>query len=285
MLHANCRNAVYLHSAVRRFSVPDQLVAWAQPFVDYAPPNYEAPVLQTHPPWADPTSFAALGAAPQWNALDGRIDRRSHTGRYTLVGDPHRPQNPAGRTGLRGRGLLGRWGPNHAADPIITRWRKTEAGCDDVHAATQRRILQMVAIRRRDTGQWAIPGGMVDPGETVSQTLRREFAEEALNSGGAGGGGVADPAVAAQLEAFFATGGVRIFAGYVDDPRNTDDAWMETVACWFHDADGRALAGVRLEAGDDAGAVRWMDVAADMRLYASHADMVATVAQRAGAHW
>ena len=26
-----------------------------------------------------------------------------------------------GRTGIRGRGLLGRWGPNHAGDPIVTR--------------------------------------------------------------------------------------------------------------------------------------------------------------------
>ena len=31
------------------------------------------------------------------------------------------PVNPVGRTGLRGRGLLGRWGPNHAADPVVTR--------------------------------------------------------------------------------------------------------------------------------------------------------------------
>lgn len=29
-----------------------------------------------------------------------------------------------GRTGLVGRGLLGRWGPNHAADPIVTRWKR-----------------------------------------------------------------------------------------------------------------------------------------------------------------
>ena len=27
-----------------------------------------------------------------------------------------------GRTGLVGRGLLRRWGPNHAADPIATRY-------------------------------------------------------------------------------------------------------------------------------------------------------------------
>ena len=30
-------------------------------------------------------------------------------------------RNPVGRTGIRGRGCLGRWGPNHAADPIVTR--------------------------------------------------------------------------------------------------------------------------------------------------------------------
>jgi len=27
-----------------------------------------------------------------------------------------------GRTGICGRGLLGRWGPNHAADPVVTRY-------------------------------------------------------------------------------------------------------------------------------------------------------------------
>jgi len=31
-------------------------------------------------------------------------------------------RNPIGRTGIRGRGCLGRWGPNHAADPIVTRY-------------------------------------------------------------------------------------------------------------------------------------------------------------------
>ena len=30
-------------------------------------------------------------------------------------------RNPVGRTGMIGRGLLGRWGPNHAADPVVTR--------------------------------------------------------------------------------------------------------------------------------------------------------------------
>ena len=28
-------------------------------------------------------------------------------------------------------------------------------------------MLEFVAIQRKDTGAWAIPGGMVDPGEKV----------------------------------------------------------------------------------------------------------------------
>lgn len=39
----------------------------------------------------------------------------------------------------------------------------------------------MVAIQRRDNSMWAIPGGMVDSGEKVTNTLKREFIEEALN--------------------------------------------------------------------------------------------------------
>lgn len=37
-----------------------------------------------------------------------------------------RPINPIGRTGLIGRGVLGKWGPNHAADPIVTRWKTVD---------------------------------------------------------------------------------------------------------------------------------------------------------------
>jgi len=40
----------------------------------------------------------------------------------------HVSRNPCGRTGLAGRGTLGKWGPNHAADPIVTRlvWNEVQ---------------------------------------------------------------------------------------------------------------------------------------------------------------
>lgn len=89
--------------------------------------------------------------------------------------------NPRGRTGLTGRGSLGRFGPNHAADPVISTWTRNADGSRALDEDGNP-ILKFVAIRRKDTGDWAIPGGMVDPGENVSLTLKREFGEETMAS-------------------------------------------------------------------------------------------------------
>jgi ADP-ribose pyrophosphatase YjhB (NUDIX family) len=37
---------------------------------------------------------------------------------------------------------------------------------------------EIVLVRRQDNGKWALPGGMVDWGETIPSTIRRELAEE-----------------------------------------------------------------------------------------------------------
>ena len=39
-----------------------------------------------------------------------------------------------------------------------------------------------------------------------------------------------------------------VYSGYVDDPRNTDNAWMETVAYNFHD-ESDILKSLKLSAG------------------------------------
>ena len=61
---------------------------------------------------------------------------------------------------------------------------------------------------------------MVDPGETTTVALKREFGEEALNTD-------KHPERAQLIDKIF-TNGTLIYQGYVDDPRNTDNAWMET---------------------------------------------------------
>ena len=154
----------------KRQSVSDELVPWDMPFPNYSPEAWtHGDVLandremSTGHKWADPPDVARAGLARRVSYAGDGLPKS-----LVLHADG-KPRNPIGRTGLRGRGLLGKWGPNHAADPIVTRYLPKTGK------------LQMVAIRRKDTGQWAIPGGMVDDGETVSATLRREFTEEAGN--------------------------------------------------------------------------------------------------------
>lgn len=187
-------------------------------------------------------------------------DRLTYHGKVFIVNG--KPINPVGRTGMVGRGLLGKWGPNHAADAIVTRFSP-----DDPN------MLQMVAIQRRDTGHWAIPGGMVDPGETVPAAMKREFMEEAGNLD-------MSPEEAeahrAKVDGLFEHG-TEIYRGYVDDPRNTDNAWMESSFVHFHCSEDLGK-NIPLAAGDDAQSVRWLDIDESnesfAKLYASHKSMV-----------
>ena len=61
---------------------------------------------------------------------------------------------------------------------------------------------------------------------------------------------------------------------------------IETVAVNFHDATGTSVESIlNLEAGDDAGKVKWMAVTDALPLYAVHADMIAGTCRRLGAYY
>lgn len=161
-----------------------------------------------------------------------------------------RPLNPIGRTGLGGRGRLRRWGRNQAVDAVLTR-------LDPLTGHPQ-----VLLIERGDNHQLALPGGMVDPGETMEAAASRELREET------------------GLVLGFQP--VRtIYAGIVDDPRNTDHAWMETTVFHRHltesDIDLKSL-----QAGDDAAAVKWHNIHDELisSMYASHGLYVRLAADR-----
>jgi len=41
-----------------------------------------------------------------------------------------------------------------------------------------------------------------------------------------------------------------VYSGYVDDPRNTDNAWLETVVYHFHDETDEYVGLLHLRAGN-----------------------------------
>ncbi|XP_053977834.1 ADP-ribose pyrophosphatase, mitochondrial [Hylaeus volcanicus] len=279
MMHYKCRQGIYPFSNVKRFEVPEDKVPWNVEYPEYEPVKYTAPVLKGKP-WADP-EIEDVSFKPNWNSFDEKVNRKSFMSDYIINEDGY-PLNPVGRTGIIGRGLLGRWGPNHAADPIVTRWKRRTTGALEIDKNTDKPILEFVAIQRQDSKEWAIPGGMVDPGETISTTLKREFMEEAMNSLGK------DDAEKKELEKSireFFEKGEEIYKGYVDDPRNTDNAWMETVASNFHDEHGSTVEQITLTAGDDAYNVKWITVDKNLNLYANHNEFIKETVRKHNAHW
>lgn len=78
---------------------------------------------------------------------------------------------------------------------------------------------------------------------------------------------------------------MKIYEGYVDDPRNTDNSWMETLAQNFHDEDSKFVGRFNLKSGSDACSVKWIDLSSSLKLFASHTDFLAIVAKHHDAHW
>lgn len=159
------------------------------------------------------------------------------------------PINPYAPTGIGGRGILGKWGPNHVADPIVITY--------DI----ERGVYQLLVIERKDmAGIFTLPGGMQDRSECISKTVTRELKEETniildINN--------------SQF----------IYSGYVNDPRNTDHAWLETSVYLFNiNESQRKILLNTMCAGDDAKSIKLIDIDNNntdyLNLYANHKEFV-----------
>ncbi|MGW4487432.1 NUDIX domain-containing protein [Amycolatopsis sp. NPDC004368] len=198
--------------------VPDTMRSWSTPWPGYIPVDITPAELvgaglerSVRAGWADP--HATPSDVPDW------ADRQAAALVPYRLDERRRPLNPTGRTGRTGR-HLGKWGENQAVDPIVV------AGAGGA-------APQVLLILREDSAEWAIPGGMVDPGETAARALVRELREET----GVDLAGM-DPEI--------------LMRTYVEDWRNTDHAWASSTVALY-----RIEEPVPATAGDDAAAARW----------------------------
>ena len=111
------------------------------------------------------TAFAVQEAAGKWADYEDPNDDRN---RWKQLGLDLQhdasgfPLNPAGRTGLRGRGSHAHWGPNSSIDPVITRRRRGKG---------DEEIYEMLA-ERRPNFQCAIPGSVLSLADELAFSLR-----------------------------------------------------------------------------------------------------------------
>jgi len=126
---------------------------------------------------------------------------------------------------------------------------------------------------------------MVDKGESIATALKREFLEEVFDTDDSALR-EAKHELGNSLNTLFNNGDV-IYEGYVDDRRNTDNAWIETTAVHFHisESEESRYEGVKFKAGSDAKNAKWIDISKQLRLYASHSNFIETIVKRTDALW
>jgi len=145
---------------------------------------------------------------------------------------------------VKGRGVLWSWGPNKAVDAIITR-KHPETEC-----------LQLLVVKRRDNGKWAIPGGMLPLGKEneihIMGQLRQELKEEALSQM------TEDECMELDNVLDSCT---TIYQGYMPDPRNCKNAWMETAGLYCHLPDNlSSKLSLQPAEGEDTTHAVWADL-------------------------
>ncbi|CAH2306513.1 transient receptor potential cation channel subfamily M member 2 isoform X1, partial [Pelobates cultripes] len=254
--HVNARNIYYPDSNIIRFPVPDEKVSWKVEFIIYNPPFYTA-VRRNKPSYDPYTNSLESLLKIKYNTLDGSINRQSYCDTYVV--EDGLPLNPIGRTGLKGRGSLSWFGPNHAMHFIITQWRRNKDG--SIGRKRAKKMLEILAMKQSSSEHWALPGGSLQPGETLPHKLKRILKSE-------------------FIEKFneLMKGSSEVYKGYVDDPRNTDNAWIETsaVSLHFESQDDPELQQLNqnIQSNDPEICIRWQVVDQKIPLYANHKDIL-----------
>lgn len=162
---------------------------WPVDSPNYSPPYHVDPsVLENDcnkmpQGWADPEDYQSLSPEEQPSG-------------YKYLDDHQRPLHPRGRTGIAGRGLLGRWGPNPAAGAVVL--RENAASAD----------IEILLGKKEDAHTWVIPKGFVERNETPAQAAAKTLEIEC-----------GWPSPPPSGEAFY--------IGYTYDARQTDNAWLE----------------------------------------------------------
>jgi ADP-ribose pyrophosphatase len=204
----------------QRISIDESL--WLLGCPDYDPPYHVDPsVLENDcagkpEGWADPEAFERVKDEPRIVSTKYKDDKG-------------RPLNPHGRTGIAGRGLLGRWGANASVAATVIRTGTNGS-------------VEILLGGKEDGRDLMLPKGFVLPDETAEEAVGRVLEKET---------GWRPKGVKAEV----------VFEGYTYDPRQTDHAWVERQADLFH-CDMDAAPGT-FEPGGEFDEVKWWLLDAD----------------------
>ncbi|KAJ8317915.1 hypothetical protein KUTeg_003006 [Tegillarca granosa] len=302
IIHVAARQSPYPGTRFTRFPVFDKYVPW-ELFLSFSDRISRLKEEREKIPEEDEgqEDLPPLpNFSPVWNSvvtykvdnITREVDRRSWMShedqplRYRI--DPiGLPLNPKGRTGIRGKGVLWRWGPNHVIKAVCTRWRRkynTDYQPTGFLFVEGKRVLEFIAVRKYGVDEietvYGLPGdalhGLTTPYSTLCESFMRsvmddsewetktefdqadmiqffaQFSSQIFGTRAASTLGSPSRSNSQILQPFIpgsrassrtslrgetdsqGFSAALLYKGYVDDPRNTDNAWVEAEVWNFH---------------------------------------------------
>ncbi|KRY40799.1 putative nudix hydrolase 6 [Trichinella spiralis] len=199
----------YPNTKIERWSLSKKEIPWSYHHPKYLPKKYNAPC-----PPGKVCDTENYDVCYRYNSIDGSVNRQSILGKYG-VDKFCFPQNPKGRSGLRGRGELFRWGPNHYVQYVISR------GVN---------VREYLVVNSDDKKNVIFPGEFVDNSRNITfPPMLLNFIESNLSEK------YPENVVQEIIENALKNRILR-YHGYYADDRNTDNAWMETLIYDINDS-------------------------------------------------
>ncbi|CAF1058255.1 unnamed protein product [Rotaria sordida] len=230
-IHHRARRSPYpMYKNVLRTLVNDIQVPWSYEWPQYKPIIFTAQEIYINP-GADPDLLKSSSSISlHFNTIDGAVDRRSVYQHYHIREQDGLPLNPIGRTGLQGRGILLRWGPNIYHYIMICRWKRDIYGNIFLHPSNGKKILEILLEIQTDgyaTHDFILTGGLRMIGSRFPPQLQDRLKRFIIHTGIILNNRKKISSSLIELNHLFEQNPTPWKGAYFDDARNTDNAWIE----------------------------------------------------------
>ncbi|XP_078514881.1 transient receptor potential cation channel subfamily M member 2-like isoform X2 [Lissotriton helveticus] len=175
-------------------------------------------------------------------------------------------RNPMGRTGIWGLGSLEQYGSNSFWHLLLTCWKVDKAG--SFIKKDSKKMLLLLVVKYSSSKEWTLPGGKLNPEDKIPSTLKDIGESESWE----------------KLQALIEKEGKQVYRGYLDDARNTDNAWIETTVVHLH-LRSHAQVDNLIQGGGRGNSLRWMLLNKKMPLFILKKDILKQVADLHGAYF
>ncbi|KRY76766.1 ADP-ribose pyrophosphatase, mitochondrial, partial [Trichinella pseudospiralis] len=231
-----CPLLKYDDTDMRRVHISQTQWKWENNLFAYAPPDFSAEFEDSIPhDGFDPSEDKS---SAKFNKMDQSVERRSMNGHYKVKDG--RPLCPIGRTGIQGRGKLPRWGPNFVLAVIV------DSG--------EGHLLDILSTTTAE-GSFSIPTFFIDDysKEGIEAKLEEVIIASKPTNGFSKG----------QIRSLIGTAmknALIIKQGFTPDSRNTDNAWIETIAVQISDPKQQHLGKLKFQSQAKQSTVEWRTV-------------------------